>query len=83
MAGLPMSAIARAEQVLEILEKEKAQRTSIADALPRFDAQAAPMPKEKTMSAELEAILSSLDPDALSPKEALDVVYRIKELAGR
>ena len=81
MAGLPPSAVARAQQVLSGLESEKAKQGKIGENLQAYDASATPAPKARIMGAELEAVLSLLDPDAMSPKEALEVVYRIKELA--
>ena len=51
-------------------------------ALPSFDANAVAKPKAKTMNGELEKILSDLDPDALSPKQALDLAYKIKAAAA-
>ncbi|MFA4994416.1 MAG: DNA mismatch repair protein MutS [Bdellovibrionales bacterium] len=84
MAGLPASAIARATQVLTEIESEKAKtgktKGDLAKNLPAYDAKAVPLPKAKTMSKELEAALSALDPDALNPKQALEALYKIKGL---
>ena len=81
MAGLPPSAIARATQVLETLENDKAKQGKIAEHLPAFDAAAAPSAKAKPMAPELERLLSVLDPDGMSPKDALETIYKIKTLA--
>jgi DNA mismatch repair protein MutS len=81
MAGLPSSAIARAEQVLAGLESGNAKQGKIAADLPAYDAGAQAVPKQKKITAELAAVLSSLDPDGLSPKEALEILYRIQLLA--
>ena len=81
MAGLPPSAVARAQQVLSGLESDKANQAKIGAELPAYDAAAVPAAKAKILSAELDAALSVLDPDTMSPKEALEVLYRIKELA--
>jgi DNA mismatch repair protein MutS len=80
MAGLPPSAIARASQVLAKLEseKEKTGKTALADHLAAFDPNAQVAQKQKSLSRELDAILSSLDPDAMNPRQALDVIYKIK-----
>ena len=80
MAGLPSSAILRAEQVLAGLEKEKTAHGKSTDPLPAFNAHATPVREAKRMSAELEAALLDLDPDVLSPKEALELVYKLKGL---
>ncbi|MDE2029386.1 MAG: DNA mismatch repair protein MutS [Alphaproteobacteria bacterium] len=78
MAGLPPAVIARAEQVLQNLENTKDGQGAAMETLPAFDAGAAPAVKVRTISAELEAILAALDPDALTPKEALEMLYKIK-----
>jgi DNA mismatch repair protein MutS len=81
LAGLPPAVISRAEEVLAIFEKSE-QNTALAklvDDLPLF---AAARPKSgvaETPSPLLEA-LSLIDPDALSPKEALEALYRLKGL---
>ncbi|MFA5041553.1 MAG: DNA mismatch repair protein MutS [Bdellovibrionales bacterium] len=84
MAGLPLSAIARATQVLAELEKEKAatgkSTGALAENMPAYDPGAALAPPPKIMKKELDNLLSSLDPDALNPKQALDVLYKIKGL---
>ncbi|MGB9153574.1 MAG: DNA mismatch repair protein MutS, partial [Alphaproteobacteria bacterium] len=81
MAGLPPSAIARAEQVLAKLESEKAKQGKIAEHLPAYDAAATPVAPVKPISAALETVLATLNPDAMSPKEALELLYKIKALA--
>ncbi len=82
MAGLPASAIARAQHVLESLEQTKAKEgitgTQIAGSLPAYDAEAKIPTKRKPLSAKLEKLLSEIDPDALSPKQALEMIYKIK-----
>ena len=84
MAGLPPSAIARATQVLTELEREKAkagkEEGTLAEKLPAYDAKATLVPKPKILSKELDAVLSNLDPDALNPKQALEILYKIKSL---
>jgi len=82
LAGLPAAVIARAEEVLETLEKgeQGSALTRLAEDLPLFAATRAP-PEPKPPRA-LDALLDKLDPDALSPKEALEMLYKIKELAS-
>jgi DNA mismatch repair protein MutS len=82
MAGLPPTVVSRAEQVLKILESSKAQQVNPIEQLPAFDTEAAHKVKPKTITSEMEAILTSLDPDALTPKQALDVLYKIKHAAS-
>ena len=81
LAGLPPAVIARAEQVLATLEKgeRRGQLTQMAEDLPLFTASA---PKPAAPSA-LEALLSALRPDELSPKEALEFLYKLKALIDK
>jgi DNA mismatch repair protein MutS len=80
MAGLPIPVIARAEEVLATLEAKAAsgERAALAQHLPEFKTEiVAPL---KTLDPALEKLLASLKPDELSPKEALEAIYRIKAL---
>jgi DNA mismatch repair protein MutS len=82
MAGLPASVIARAEHVLAMLEAkaEQGKLDGLAGHLPQFEVSVA-MPA-KTLNPELEKLLAALKPDELSPKEALEFVYKIHALDG-
>jgi DNA mismatch repair protein MutS len=80
MAGLPASAVARAQQVLSGLEQDRTKQGKIGETLAAYDPAAAPVATPQVLTAALEEVLSSLDPDALSPKEALEILYRIKGL---
>jgi DNA mismatch repair protein MutS len=80
MAGLPAAVINRAQEVLATLEtkSEKSEATKRTDNLPRFNPTVtAPAP---TIKPELEKLLAGIKPDELTPKEALELVYRIKAL---
>ncbi len=80
LAGLPGAVVGRAEEVLKALEEEKQTGavTRLADDLPLFSAAAAD--NEPDEPSELEQALAAAAPDELSPKEALELVYRLKEL---
>jgi DNA mismatch repair protein MutS len=78
LAGVPPAVVARARSVLDRLETEKAAQGRLDD-LPLFAVAEPPPPPLK--SAVDEAI-AALDPDALSPREALEALYRLKGLAG-
>jgi len=76
LAGLPRSAVERARTVLARLEASGgAARVEIADELPLF-AQV----MEETAASQLETALDAINPDNLSPKEALETLYRLKAL---
>ncbi len=82
LAGLPKAVIKRAEQVLETLEKgeQSSAVTKLADDLPLFAALAAE-PEPVTVQAgpsEVEQALDDIQPDDLSPRDALDILYKLK-----
>ena len=86
LAGLPGSVVARAGAILKSLEKAERGRPARAriDDLPLFAALAPPPPPEPLPEDPLGALLDAIDPDALTPREALDALYRLKrERAGR
>jgi DNA mismatch repair protein MutS len=81
LAGLPKSVTARAEEVLSVLEKgeQGGALARLADDLPLFRAarrSAEPVPCESAA----EALLREIHPDELTPREALNLVYRLKGL---
>ncbi len=85
LAGLPPAAVARAEQVLETLEQgeQAGALTRLADDLPLFAAslrRAEPAPEPRS-SPVIEA-LAAVNPDELTPKEALELLYRLKSIAA-
>lgn len=76
LAGLPKSAVERARAVLGRLEANGGStRVDIVEDLPLFAQVMA-----ETAPSALEAALDAINPDALSPKEALELVYRLKAL---
>ena len=78
LAGLPKSAVERARAVLQRLEANGGStRVEIAEDLPLF-AQV----MEDTAPSALEAALDAINPDNLSPKEALELVYKLKLIAA-
>jgi DNA mismatch repair protein MutS len=82
LAGLPKPVIARAETVLEILEQGEAGSalTRLANDLPLFSAARRPAKPQDEPSA-LETALKAVNPDALTPREALELVYELTRLA--
>ena len=77
LAGLPPAVIARAESVLRALEEGREGHKPLAriDELPLFGA-AAPKSESKTSAAE--EMLKAIEPDSLSPKDALELIYALK-----
>jgi DNA mismatch repair protein MutS len=83
LAGLPETVLARARQVLGVLESRASGHTApMLDDLPLFAA--APAPKKPEVNA-LSAMLDQVRPDDLSPREALELIYELKKArdAGR
>lgn len=83
LAGLPRTVVKRAEQVLETLEREgKSQSVSqLAEELPLFAAvRSKDEPAAQQIVPAMEA-LKELNPDNLTPREALDKLYELKNLA--
>jgi DNA mismatch repair protein MutS len=76
LAGLPAAVVMRAEEVLRALEEGREGHKPLAriDDLPLFGASA---PKPKTSA--VEEALKGVEPDALTPKQALEVLYELKK----
>ncbi|WP_299173905.1 DNA mismatch repair protein MutS [uncultured Brevundimonas sp.] len=79
LAGVPSAVVARAKSVLTRLEGEKAAAARLDD-LPLF---AVAEPEPIFAPSPVEAALEAVDPDALSPREALEALYRLKALVGK
>lgn len=75
LAGLPAPVINRAETLLQALEQQHSQRNLDLLAGMAVPA-AAPLPMPPAL-----AKLAELDPDAMTPREALDALYVLKQLA--
>jgi DNA mismatch repair protein MutS len=80
LAGLPPSVVARARSVLAKLEAGRDATGGIAaglDDLPLFAAAEPEHAPDPLLSA-----LDDLDPDSLTPREALEELYRLKRFAS-
>ena len=85
LAGLPEAVVARAKQVLHQLEEGetsgKADR--LVDDLPLFSVA---VKREAPKSAKTDALgeaLAAISPDEMTPREALEAIYRLKGLMDR
>ncbi|HUG45726.1 MAG TPA: DNA mismatch repair protein MutS [Sphingomicrobium sp.] len=79
LAGLPPGVVKRARAVLSKLEAGRDATGGIAaglDDLPLFTA--APEPASK--SDPIAEALGGIDPDSLSPREALEAIYRLRRM---
>ncbi len=71
LAGVPRSVITRARQKLHELEQQEAGHP-----------QRKPIPSAPVVAIESQALeaLRALDPDTLTPRQALDALYRLQQL---
>jgi DNA mismatch repair protein MutS len=78
LAGLPPAVVARAREVLRQLEENdrKSPVHVLIDDLPLFSAARRPDTPSEPDAAT--ALLDTIAPDELSPKEALEALYRLK-----
>lgn len=73
LAGMPKELLDRAAEVLESYEKEeKATLTDRSDQI-AFDF-------DSRGQSKVEETLKKLDPNSMTPKEALDILYELKEM---
>ncbi len=77
LAGVPAAVLHHARHALAALE----ERASAGEV--QVDLFAAPPESEPQGSSPLQAALAQLQPDTLSPREALDALYQLKKLAQR
>ncbi len=83
LAGLPASVVERARVVLDQLEKterEGGKQKALIDDLPLFSA-APPPPPPAPKATPVTDMLDEVLPDELTPREALDLIYKLKEAA--
>ena len=76
LAGVPPAVVARARDVLDRLESEKSAPARLDD-LPLFAMAEPPAP---VGPSPVEIALADIHPDDLSPREALEALYRLKGL---
>ncbi len=83
LAGMPGAAVKRAKAILERLESENPSRDRLND-LPLFadfaaEEEAAPASEE---GRRLLEFVETIDPDALTPRDALELIYQLRNLAS-
>jgi DNA mismatch repair protein MutS len=81
LAGMPASLVRQARATLEALEFQQRATDSQIDLFAVPAAAAAPSAVAGEASA-LERSLAEIDPDTLTPREALDALYRLKQLTA-
>lgn len=73
LAGMPAGVVNHARHALAALEKQQEASREQVDLF------APPPASEAAAPSAVEAALAALDPDALSPREALDALYALKK----
>ena len=77
LAGMPAAVVNQARHTLKALETQATQSHTQVDLF-------APAPlAEQAAVSVVEKALAAVDPDALSPREALDALYQLKALAAK
>ena len=82
MAGVPKAVIRKARSKLAALESEKGfplVRNAEKTACDQGNAMQEDQTHQK-YHLELSKLLDTVDPDSLSPREALDIIYKLKDL---
>ncbi|EDL49095.1 DNA mismatch repair protein MutS [Erythrobacter sp. SD-21] len=83
LAGVPPPVIKRAKAVLDKLEKGRAETGGLAAGLGDLPLFAVTAQAEEEQCDALREALDALDVDSLSPREALDELYRLKAEAAK
>jgi DNA mismatch repair protein MutS len=86
LAGVPQEVIAQARHYLETLEAQRDtrsvtmphERSALQQELPLL-----PRAPRDPLAEQLRAQVQALDPDALSPRDALDALYRLRALLDK
>lgn len=73
LAGVPREVVEKAKAKLQQLESEQ-------QTIPETKQARAPIIAEKTEETPLEKFVQNIQPDELSPREALEIIYHLKKL---
>ena len=76
LAGMPAAVVRQARAALEAMEAQQRDSQLQVDLFAAPPVSAAPTP------TPIEDALADLDPDSLSPREALAALYRLKQLGS-
>jgi DNA mismatch repair protein MutS len=77
LAGMPAAVLNQARHTLDALETQASQVQAQVDLF------AAPPLVDQAPASAVEAAVAALNPDAMSPREAMDAIYQLKALADR
>jgi DNA mismatch repair protein MutS len=77
LAGMPAAVLNHARHTLDALEAQASESQAQVDLF------AAPPATEIVAASAVETALAAINPDALSPREAMDALYQLKALASK
>jgi DNA mismatch repair protein MutS len=77
LAGMPAAVVNHARHALAALESQQ------TEARAQVDLFAPPPAAESAPTSPVESKLAAIDPDALTPRDALDALYALKKMLGR
>jgi DNA mismatch repair protein MutS len=77
LAGMPVAVLNQAQHALEALE------TQASAGQAQVDLFAAPPEPAGPTHSPVETELARIDPDSLSPREALEVLYALKKVGNK
>ncbi len=77
LAGMPAAVLNQARHVLEALETHASQSQAQVDLF------AAPPAAQSAAPSAVDTALAALNPDGMSPRDALEALYQLKALAGK
>jgi DNA mismatch repair protein MutS len=77
LAGMPAAVVNQARYTLEALEASASQTHAQVDLF------ATPVATENIAASAIDSALAGLNPDAMSPREALEALYQLKALAAK
>ncbi|EKF20076.1 DNA mismatch repair protein MutS [Nitratireductor pacificus pht-3B] len=85
LAGLPHAVVERAREVLHQLEEGEmsGKASKLIDDLPLFSIAMKKEPAKAKAPDRLGEELATVNPDELTPREALDMLYRLKGIASK
>ena len=80
LAGLPDGVLKRAEEVLKLLEsgEQRISLSRLVDDLPLFKTTTSPSNDKKEQEDPIYTLLKSVSADELTPRDALELIYRLK-----
>ncbi|MFM8344378.1 MAG: DNA mismatch repair protein MutS, partial [Betaproteobacteria bacterium] len=82
LAGMPAAVVRQARSTLESLERRAVAQQPQVDLFAGVAAPAATAAEPSSTARAVIELLEGLQPDTLSPREALEALYRLKDAAN-